>query len=153
MNKNEIIQILGKTGEKIIANMLMSEGKKVEFSIDEYDREKDLVVDGKKVEVKTEQPFVVKNALTFGENQLRKCRSVDRLFFVTVPPLMREEYKWGNCIFEVDPKNFEHYLYTTKDGKRKVCISIEQESVKFIRKLTKEESDNLSKYRVSDYKK
>ena len=85
MERHQAIDILGRTGEKIIANMLIELGLNVQESIDHFDREKDFLVDGKKVEVKTEQPYVLMNCFSFRENQLRKCRSVDVLYFVSIP--------------------------------------------------------------------
>jgi hypothetical protein len=43
------IDFLGRIGEKIIINMLSREGKIVEESIDPYDREKDMICDGKTI--------------------------------------------------------------------------------------------------------
>lgn len=153
-SRNETISILGKTGEKIIVNELLRQGKKVEYSIDEYDSQKDLLVDGVPAEVKTEQPYLKKNSLTFAENQLRKCRSVEQLFFVTVPPLINKNYKWGGCIFTVDPKKFVCYAYTMGNPqKRMVGIPIEQDAVKLVRRLTEEEINILLRYADSKYGK
>lgn len=145
------IEILGKTGEKIIANMFSSAGLKVEYSIDNFDRHKDFIVEGKTVEVKTEQPYVLKNAISIRDTQLKKCKSVDHLFFVSVPPLFDKNYKWGGCILKVDPKTFKHSSYTTKFGTKMIQIPIEQPAVEKVRNLTKEEIDELMKYAISAY--
>lgn len=146
-------ELLGKTGEKIIANELSKMGFVVEHSINNFDSEKDFLVDGKKIEVKTEQPYVMKNSITIRETQLKKCQNVDLLFFVTVPPLMRENYKWGGWIFRVDPKSFVYEKYTTKKGIKMVSISILQDAVIPIRELTLLEKNELKKYAISDYAK
>lgn len=145
------IEILGKTGEKIIANMFSSARLKVEYSIDNFDRHKDFIVEGKTVEVKTEQPYVLKNAISIRDTQLKKCKSVDYLFFVSVPPLFDKNYKWGGCILKVDPKTFKHSSYTTKFRTKMIQIPIEQPAVEKVRNLTKEEIDELMKYAISAY--
>jgi hypothetical protein len=154
MNRDELINIVGRIGEKIIGNMLRDAGHDVRETIDNFDSKKDLIVDGNiLVEVKTEQPYIKRNAITFRENQLKKCRNVDALFFVSVPPLMNESYKWGGWIFKVDPKNFVCEKYQTKFGTRMIAIPIEQESVIPVRKLTEEELSYIKPYLTSDYAK
>jgi hypothetical protein len=145
------IEILGRTGEKIIANLLNGLGLKVEESINHYDSEKDFLVDGKKVEVKTEQPYVMKNAFSFREKQLRKCRSVDVLYFVSVPPLLNLDYKWGGWIFRAVPQDFTYYSYTTRSGLKMYAVPIEQEAVVPVCKMKDHEIQELLKYAKSDY--
>jgi hypothetical protein len=151
MNRNLAIEFLGKTGEKIVANHFVKQGCIVEHSLNNFDSQKDFVIDGKLVEVKTEQPYVKKNSITIRQNQLRKCRSVDLLIFVTVPPLFNTRYKWGGYMLNVDPKNFICENYVTKFGTKMTSISMEQESVSVIRKLTDEEMAELMKYAQSAY--
>ena len=103
-------EILGKTGEKIVSNYFQRQRMIVEHSIDNFDREKDLIVEGKNVEVKTMQPYVYKNAFSFKKNQLKKCKSVDRFVIVSVPPLINVKYKYGGKIFEVT-SNFSYFEY------------------------------------------
>jgi len=154
MKNDERISILGRIGEKIVINHLNNLGRHVQESLDHYDSEKDLLVDGKKVEVKTEQPFVLKNAFTFRENQIRKCRSVDELYFVSIPPVISPKYKWGGWLFKADPKKFEESeRYTTKYGNKMVVIPIDQDAITPIRKLTTEEVKELTKYAQSAYEK
>lgn len=153
MNRDQAIDILGRTGEKIIANMLINLGLNVQESIDHFDSEKDFLVDGKKVEVKTEQPYVLKNAFSFRENQLRKCRSVDVLYFVSIPPLMDVNYKWGGWIFRAEPQNFKCQTYTTKFGTRMVAVPIEQDALIPVKKMEESEIAQLLKYATSAYAK
>ena len=63
MNKEEKMNELGLAGEKIVINMLSSLGLKIESSINKYDSEKDMLVDGKKVEVKAEPKKVEAKAV------------------------------------------------------------------------------------------
>lgn len=151
MNRQQAIEFLGKTGEKIIANLLNAEGLRVEYALNNYDKEKDFLVDGKKVEVKTEQPYVMKNAISIRDTQVRKCRSVDVLYFVTVPPLFNRSYKWGGWIFRVEPENFTYKPYVTSFGVSMVAIPIEQDAVIPIRELTKDEINELMRYAQSAY--
>jgi len=151
MTKEELMNELGLAGEKIVINMLSSEGCRIESSINKYDSEKDLMVDGQyKVEVKTQVPFIMKNSFTFKPNQLRKCRSVDVLYFVSVPP-PRHHDKWAGWIFRVEPKNFVTTTYRTKDGREMILINREQPALVPVKKMTDEEAKELQKYTVSGY--
>jgi hypothetical protein len=151
MTKEELMNELGLAGEKIVINMLSEEGCKIKTSVDKYDSEKDLLVDGQyKVEVKTQVPFVMQNAFTFKPNQLRKCRSVDVLYFVSVPP-PRHTDKWAGWIFRAEPQNFVTRNYKTKDGRDMVLIDREQPALIPVKKMTDEEMKELQKYTVSGY--
>jgi hypothetical protein len=150
MTKDELMNELGLMGEKIVINLLNEEGRKVKTSIDKYDSEKDLLADGKKVEVKTQVPFIMKNAFSFKPNQLRKCRSVDELYFVSVPA-ERHTDKWEGWIFKADPKEFVTTEYRTKDGRNMLLISREQKALTPIKRMSDEEMKELQKYTVSGY--
>ena len=151
MTKEELMNELGLAGEKIVINMLSSEGCRIESSINKYDSEKDLMVDGQyKVEVKTQVPFIMKNSFTFKPNQLRKCRSVDVLYFVSVPA-PRHTDKWAGWIFKAEPKNFVTSTYTTKDGREMILINREQPALIPVKKMSDEEARELQKYTVSEY--
>ena len=150
MNREEMMNELGLAGEKVVINMLSSLGLKVESSINKYDSEKDMLVDGKKVEVKTQVPFVMQNAFTFKPNQLKKCRSVDVLYFVCVPPPNHYD-KWAGWIFRVEPKNFVTRNYRTKDGRVMVLIDREQKALIPVMKMSDENIKELKKYTVSGY--
>lgn len=151
MTKEELMNELGLAGEKIVINMLSGEGCRIESSINKYDSEKDLMVDGQyKVEVKTQVPFIMKNSFTFKPNQLRKCRSVDVLYFVSVPA-PRHTDKWAGWIFRVEPKNFVTTTYRTKDGREMILINREQPALIPVKKMSDEEVRELQKYTVSEY--
>ena len=150
-NSNENSVILGQIGEKIVSNLLCRLGHVVQESIDPFDSQKDMTSDDKLIEVKTQQPFVLKNSFSFKLNQLRKCRNVDELYFVSIPPLMNKKYKWGGWIFKVNPKEFVTTIYTTKHGLEMILIKIEQESVQPFYKMTNEECNELCKYAQSSY--
>jgi hypothetical protein len=152
MTQEEKMNELGLAGEKIVTNMLNSLGSnlKIEHSVDKYDREKDMLVDGYKVEVKTQVPFVMKNAFTFLPKQLNKCRGVDVLYFVSVPP-PRNEDKWAGWIFRAEPKNFKTTSYTTRDGRNMILVPREQEALVPIQKMSDEEIKVLMQYTVSGF--
>ncbi len=147
----DTIDILGRMGEKIVANKLREQGRMVTEAIDHFDREKDMMVDGALVEIKTQQPFFVQNAFSFRSNQLRKCSSVDELYFVSVPPVIKPDYKWGGWIFKVDPKNFTTRSYRTKGGIDMVLVDIEQPAVVPFLKMSEQEIAELVKYAKSAY--
>lgn len=151
MIKEEKMNELGLMGEKIVINMLNEQGRKVKTSIDKYDSEKDLVIDGNiKAEVKTQVPFIMKNSFSFKPNQLRKCRGVDELYFVSVPA-GRHGDKWEGWIFKADPKNFITEKYRTSDGRDMLLINREQEALTPIMKASDEDIRELKKYSVSGY--
>lgn len=150
MTRDEMMNELGLAGEKIIINMLSEAGYRVKTSVDKFDSEKDLLVEDKKVEVKTQVAFVMQNAFTFKSNQLKKCRSVDVVYFISVPPL-RNKDKWGGWIFEVNPSQFVTRNHITKDGRVMMLINREQPALKPIKQLTSEEIRELQKYTVSEF--
>lgn len=77
---------LGELGEKIVANYESSRGNKVFLSLDPYDSNKDLWVNDKRCEVKTQIPFFSKNGFSFKKSQINKITSCDRLYIVSVDP-------------------------------------------------------------------
>jgi len=64
------IEMMGRAGETIIVNYCTAAGQKVTVSEDQYDSQKDMIIDGLKVEVKTQVPYIYKNAFSFKPNQL-----------------------------------------------------------------------------------
>lgn len=142
---------LGHIGENIVVNWYSSQGYRIKISLDPYDSVKDLMVGDMQVEVKTQQPYVNMNALTFRPNQLPKCSNPNTLLnFVTATAEYNPSYKWNNCLFEVD-FDFKTVPYTTKSGRKMIAVPIEQEAVRFIKKLEDEEIQVLAKYTHSNY--
>lgn len=152
MTKEQKMDALGLAGEKIVTNMLnsLSDKLKIEHSIDKFDSEKDMLVDGYTVEVKTQVPFLMKNAFTFKPNQLKKCRSVDVLYFVSVPPPNHQD-KWAGWIFRADPKKFRYQNYTTKDGRNMILVPREQSGMFPVQKMSDEDVKHLMRYTISEY--
>ncbi len=150
MNNEQKMDWLGRMGEKIVVNNLSRQGLVVEESIDPYDREKDLVCDGKKIEVKTQVPFITQNAFTFKPNQLKKCRGVDELYFVAVPA-PSHSYKWEGWIFKVNPQEFLIRKYNTKDGREMLLVNIVQDAVVPVEQVSDEYMAEMRKYTISKY--
>lgn len=152
MTREEKMNELGLAGEKVVTNMLnrLQPGLVIEHSINKYDNEKDMLVDGKKVEVKTESPYVLKNCFSFRPNQLRKCRSVDVLYVVSVPHIKYKHFSDG-WVYRLIPDQFKTFEYMTKFGVRMIGIPIEQEAVIPVYKMSQEEIDNLMKYSNTEY--
>lgn len=89
---------LGKTGERLVAEFFKQIGSVVEMSEDDYDSEKDMIVDGLNVEVKTQSIYrsfphngdkipaftvdIHQECDKIKINQLSKCLNVDRLIFI-----------------------------------------------------------------------
>ena len=153
INYDQCATILGQVGETIVSNYLISEGFKVYKSTDYFDSQKDFLLDGKKIEIKTKQPYVLKNAFSFEPNQLRKCLNVDDLYFVSVPPLFKKDYKYGGYIFRINPKEMRHFTYTTKGGTRMVAVPIEQPAMSRCAKIADRDVEQLIKYAQSDYQR
>jgi hypothetical protein len=150
MKQEQKMDWLGRIGEKIIVNYLSRQGLTVEESINPYDSEKDLVCAGKNIEVKTQVPFIIENAFTFKPNQLKKCRSVDELYFVAVPA-PKHSYKWAGWIFKVDPKEFLIRKRIVSGGREMILVNIQQDAVVPIEKVSDEYMTEMVKYTISKY--
>lgn len=124
MNRADKNNLLGQIGENIVYNYLRSADLNAFLSEDPYDSEKDIrVVEGRKeytVEVKTQERFHMEAAFTVRTNQLKKCLSVDFLFFVETPS--RDDYRvkvW------YAPKR-EYTIYRTRDDREMILFPIDQ---------------------------
>lgn len=152
VTKEELMNELGLAGEKIIINMLSNLGCKIESSVDKYDSEKDLLVDGKKVEVKTQIPFAKKKSFTFSPWQLKKCKSVDVLYFIAIP---NENPKYdlpeNGWIYRVEPSKFVHEEWKDRWGKPRTLVPINQSCIHKVQRLTEEQIKYLQSYTTSSY--
>jgi len=153
MSREEKMNELGLMGEKIVINMLnrTTPGLVIEHSINKFDSEKDMLVDGRKVEVKTESPYVFKDCFSFRPNQLKKCRNVDVLYIVSVPHIKFKHHSDG-WVYRIDPQKFKVIEYVTKNGIKMVGIPIRQEAVIPVYKMSDEEIKELMKYSNTEYK-
>ena len=149
---NSKMDILGRMGEKYVANHLTKNGIIVEQAISHFDSKKDLTANGKTVEVKTQVPFLSQKCFSFKKqsNNLRKCRSVDELYFISVKcDDTRWPYNHNGWLFKIDPKNFKTKDFTTKDGRDMILIPIYQEAVTPILKIEDNIMLEMMKYSVS----
>ena len=152
LTKEQNIEILGKIGEKYVGNYL-AENRKVQFSLDNIDSEKDLMADDKTVEVKVGTPFITEGAIAFKKSQLTKCRSVDEFYFVTIPA-PKYDYRWSGWLFRIE-NNFRYKVrnITRSNGwiDEMVLVPIEQDAVIPIFKVEESVINEMMKYTTSKY--
>lgn len=151
MFDNDSLQAkLGRAGETIVINYFNRKGIVVESSVDQYDSQKDMLAKGKKIEVKTQVPFISKNSFSFKRDQLAKCLTVDWVFFVSVPNEKRKHYSSGK-VYAIESKNLQYSGHETKDGRKMILVPIDQEGMKELFSMTEEECKILQRYSVSDW--
>ena len=142
------IEMMGRAGETIIVNYCTAAGQKVILSEDQYDSQKDMIIDGLKVEVKTQVPYIYKNAFSFKPNQLRKCKNADRVIFISVPSKEKSHHSDGK-VYLIKSAEMKHSPYKTKDGRDMIAVPIDQESMDELFTLSKEQCILLQSYSVS----
>ena len=152
LTREQKIEILGKIGEKYVGNYL-AKNRRVEFSLDNFDSEKDLLADGKTVEVKVGTPFITEGAVTFHKKQLTKCRSVDEFYYVTIPA-PKHHYRWCGWLFRIE-NNFRCKVrnVTRPNGwiDEMVLVPIEQDAVIPLFKVEDSVINEMMKYTTSKY--
>ena len=152
LTREQKIEILGKIGEKYVGNYL-AENRKVQFSLDNFDSEKDLMADDKTVEVKVGTPFITEGAIAFKKSQLTKCRSVDEFYFVTIPA-HKYDYRWSGWLFRIE-NNFRYKVrnITRSNGwiDEMVLVPIEQDAVIPMFKVEESVINEMMKYTTSKY--
>lgn len=144
------IERLGRAGETIIANYCRKHGQLVEASVDQFDSEKDMVIDGLRCEVKTQVPWVTKNAFTIRPKQLNKCKNADRVIFVSVPNSKRPHWSDGK-VFLIKSEDMEHKTVKTKDGREMILIPIDQPAMQELFDMSEEDRKLLQQYSVSTW--
>jgi hypothetical protein len=100
-------EALGAVGEGIVRRFFEDQGLKVTMSEDKFDAEKDMIIDGKTVEVKTLLPIYKFNAFCLPVQQSKKCESVDRLIFIEVPDLPEDYVTIRESL--IDPETNRRY--------------------------------------------
>jgi hypothetical protein len=130
---------LGTMGEKIVSNYYSRAGNIVEHSIDPYDSHKDLLVDGKKVEVKTQTRFVMKDCFTLKLNQIKKC--INGFYIVECPTTASNE----SSLYKVD-KGFRYNTGHMNNGDVRYEIPRQQPAVKKLADIEGKEKMLLRKY-------
>jgi hypothetical protein len=144
------IEMMGRAGETIIVNYCTAAGQKVTVSEDQYDSQKDMIIDGLKVEVKTQVPYIYKNAFSFKPNQLRKCKNADRVIFISVPSKEKPHHSDGK-VYLIKSTEMKHYPYKTKDGRDMIAVPIDQEDMDELFTLTEKQCILLQSYSVSGW--
>lgn len=149
-NKDSDQAKMGRAGENIVQNYLSGKGHTIKISIDQYDSEKDMLVNGKKVEVKTQVPFIMKDAFSIKENQLKKCLSADMVYFVSVPSKVRKHHSDGK-VYIIESGKMEYHLHKTQDGRKMILIPIKQPDMIEAFSMLPLESEILQSYSVSKW--
>ena len=124
--------LLGVIGERIVAHHLRKAGHDVEESLNVYDSEKDMLVDGLPVEVKTQVPIMIEDSFGIALSQKAKIFGCHRVYFVSVP--LKNTDELAGCIFEMDPKDpdLKAHRWETNEGRPMVCFPRRQKSLKLI---------------------
>lgn len=146
----------GKTGETIIANYYIERGKKVLFSFDQHDHEKDLTIEGLTIEVKTMVPYFSEDAFSFRISQLPKCKSVDLVYFISVPADGKTHFSFGK-VYRIKSEKMKYSFYYKHFGDRgkakMVLVPIKQEGMQEVFDMTQEEILKLQEYSTSGFNK
>ena len=131
--------LLGMIGERIVASYLRKNGHNVEESLNVFDMEKDMLVDGNKVEVKTQVPIVIEDSFGVTPSQMMKIKGSHRVYFVSVP-LQNSNDELEGAIFELDPADpmLKAHRWTTHKGREMICFPRRQTAMKIIHHITDE---------------
>lgn len=142
----------GKTGETIIANYYIEREKKVLFSFDQHDNEKDLIIEGFTIEVKTMVPFFSQDAFSFRASQLQKCKNVDLVYFISVPADGKTHFSFGK-VYRIKSDKMKYSFYYKHFGERgkakMVLVPINQEGMQEVFEITEEQKLKLQEYSTS----
>jgi hypothetical protein len=146
----------GRVGENIVQNYCTENGSKVITSYDTYDGEKDLMIDGLKIEVKTEVPYFSKDAFTFRNSQLQKCKNCDIVYFVSVPAHGKTHFSFGK-VYRIKSEQMKYSFYYKDFGPRgkpkMVMVPIRQEGMEHVFDLTEAHIAKLQEFSTSGFNK
>jgi hypothetical protein len=132
MDKSHHKILLGLLGERIVAKLLRDAGHTVEESLDLFDTTKDLLVNGKRVEVKTQVPLLFKDAFAVGTNQLAKIRSSHAVYWVSVPPTKTHD-DYAGYVYQLNPRgDMQFSFWTNNAGREAVIIPRKQDAMKVV---------------------
>jgi hypothetical protein len=138
------VEQLGAYGEQLIVNYLTRQGRPCKLSENKYDSVRDIICEGKNVEVKTKVPYILKWCFSLEADQERKCRNADELYFVIAPHHQRS-FEWDGYIVKVNPKKFEIFerYIAKRDGAEMLLISIDQPACVPVEKVSDAEFTEL----------
>lgn len=136
-------EYVGELGEKIAASHYSREGCIVEWALNPFDRIKDMIVDGKKKEVKCQTLYCVRDCFSLKLNQMKKCKNGFLLIEcpTTYSPIAR--------MYEVE-KGFRFGQSVRNNGDVRYDIPRKQPALKLIREIVGEEYNMLKAY-AKDY--
>lgn len=137
-------------GEKIVAKYLRDQGKLVEESLDVFDSEKDMIVDGNNVEVKTQAPLFYYDSFGVNLNQVKKLENSYRVYWLSVP-LSTKDDQYSGCLFEMDPKVAKMELIKFKGGRQVAGYRRNGPGMKIVYKIEEESLLNQLKELSSSY--
>lgn len=121
-------------GEKIVAKHFRDSGHQVEESLNVFDQDKDMIIDGNNVEVKTNAPLIYYDSFSFPKGQYNKIMNSYRVYWVSVP-LQTQEDQFAGCIFEMDPKVAKLHTITFNSGQTTIGLRRQQEGMKVIYRI------------------
>jgi|SanBayMetagenome_1026888.scaffolds.fasta_scaffold21017_3 hypothetical protein len=150
MSRDNNMTMLGRAGETVVLNWFNRQGISCKVSVDQYDSQKDMIAEGKKIEVKTQVPFVFKDAFTFKENQLRKCLTSDYVYFVSVPNKTKPHHSDGK-VYRIESSKMQYSEHRTKDGRKMIIVPIKQPAMQMLFVMDYSEASILQKYSVSGW--
>lgn len=147
MSKHDLV-VVGKEGETVVAEYFRGIDREV-LTHDWYDTEKDLTIDGKRIEVKSQVPYVNENAFTLKKvdsrgkpsNDWPKCTQADYTVFVSIPN-KRRPHKSENKIFIIKGSDLllNYREKRTSDGRVMYLIPIYQKNMHYLCDLPEESS-------------
>ena len=126
--------LLGMLGEKIVAKYFRDSGHQVEESLNVFDSDKDMVIDGYNIEVKTYTPLIYYDSFSFPKGQYNKIMNAHRVYWVSVP-LQTQEDQFAGCVFEMDPKVAKLHTIKFRSGTTAIGLRRQQEGMKVIYKI------------------
>ena len=126
--------LLGMLGEKIVAKHFRDNGHQVDESLNIFDSDKDMIIDGNNVEVKTNAPLIYYDSFSFPKSQYNKIMNAHRVYWVSVP-LQTKDDQFSGCIFEMDPKIAKLHTITFNSGQTTIGLKRQQEGMKIIHRI------------------
>jgi len=138
MNDDMKKHMMGLLGERIVATLYR--GHQIEFAETVFDQHRDLRIDGRNVEVKTQRMWLKHNAFTYRPNQHQKCTSVDQLIFIDTDT---------GDVYEASP-GYKWFRDVAAHGPM-IIVPVEQELVCRLGRATASQVAELKQLSTSKY--
>lgn len=151
IDANQKKYMLGSYGERILSEILRRDGYTVHLSMNPFDNKKDFTVNGASVEVKTQVPFFSERAFSIGENQYRKCTTVDYVAFIAVPVKNNSfTSRYDGNIYVAESKSIVWKRRRTYDGRMMYLAHMDQPAMRLCHTIKDREIlHNLSRLTTS----